>query len=400
MSVIFISRMESFYETHNYLLQHVNSPVRRGLMDEIDWNDRLIGIKGSRGAGKTTFLLSYAKEFYGADNKECLYINMNHFFFTEKTLVDFAGEFQTRGGKTLLIDQVFKYPNWSKELRYCYDHFTDLRIVFTGSSVMQLGESNPDLWGKVSPYYLRGFSYREYLNLMSDNQFPVYSLDEIVQNHVEIAKDICSQTKPRAYFQDYLQHGFYPFFLEKRNFSENLLKTMNMTLEVDVLLLKQIEQNYLSKLRKLLYLLSLNLPCSPNVSRLSQAVHTSRATVMNYIKYLREARMIILLYDKGGEHSKKPAKIYMYNSNLIYVINQMREDELAVYETFFCNQLLKDNTVNTCEKSARFLINENYTFQIMTEPNPKISSDVYHVVEKLETGEGNQIPLWLFGFLY
>jgi predicted AAA+ superfamily ATPase len=173
-----------------------------------------------------------------------------------------------------------------------------------------------------------------------------------------------------------------------------------MTLEVDVLMLKQIEQNYLSKLRKLLYLLSLNLPCSPNVSRLSKAIHTSRATVMNYIKYLKEARMISLLYETGEEQSKKPSKVYMYNTNLIKVMHQIRVDELAIYETFFCNQLLKDNRVNTCEKNARFLINGNHSFQIMTEPNPKISSDAYQVVEKIETGEENMIPLWLFGFLY
>jgi len=391
--------MESFYETHKYLLQHLNSPVRRGLMDEIDRTARLIGIKGSRGVGKTTFLLSYANEFFGPDNRECLYINMNHFLFTNRTLADFADEFQARGGKVLLIDQVFKYPNWSKELLYCYDNYTDLRIVFTGSSVMELS-GNPDLSGKVTPYFLRGFSFREYLNLMSGHHFPAYLLEEITQNHQSIAKEICAKIKPRAFFQDYLHHGFYPFFLEKRNFSENLLKTMNMTLEVDVLLLRQIEHNYLSKLRKLLYLISLDIPCSPNVSRLSKAVHASRATVMNYIKYLKEARLISLLYEKEEEYSKKPAKIYMYNTNLMYVINQMHIEEPAVFETFFCNQLLKDNQVNTSEKNAQFLINNTYSFQITAEPNPKISSGTYQVVEKLETGEDDMIPLWLFGFLY
>ncbi|MDR0843698.1 MAG: AAA family ATPase, partial [Tannerella sp.] len=199
--------MESFYRIHKYLLSHLYSPVRRGLMDEINWDDRLIGIKGSRGVGKTTFLLSYANEFFGADNKECLYINLNHFFFTERTLIDFATEFRAQGGKVLLIDQVFKYPNWSKELRYCYDHFTDLRIVFTGSSVMRLREENPDLSGKVKPYYLRGFSFREYLNLMTGNAFPAYSFEDVINNHVPIAKEICAVTKPRAYFQDYLHHG-------------------------------------------------------------------------------------------------------------------------------------------------------------------------------------------------
>jgi predicted AAA+ superfamily ATPase len=392
--------MDSFYQTHQYLLQHVHSPVRRGLMDEINWNERLIGIKGSRGVGKTTFLLSYAKEFFGTDNRECLYINMNHFLFTDRTLIDFAGEFRARGGKVLLIDQVFKYPNWSEELSYCYDNYKDLRIVFTGSSVMRLNEENPDLYGKVAPYLLRGFSFREYLNLATDNHFPSYRFNELIENHEAIAQDICAKTKPRAYFQDYLNHGFYPFFLEKRNFSENLLKTMNMTLEVDVMYIRQIEQRYLPKLRKLLYLMSLNLPCSPNVSQLSKAIETSRATVMNYIHYLREARLISLLYDTGEDCSKKPSKVYMYNSNLIYAVNQARTDELAVYETFFCNQLLKDNTVNTGEKNVQFIINGSYPFQITTDRNVKDASEIFYAVEKLETGNERQIPLWLFGFLY
>ena len=176
-------------------------------MDEINWEDRLIGIKGSRGVGKTTFLLDYAREYFGADNKECLYINLNHFYFTERTLVDFAAEFRAKGGKVLLIDQVFKYSNWSRELRYCYDNFEDLKIVFSGSSVMRLKEENTDLSGKVVSYNLRGFSFREFLNLMSGNQFPAYTFDEVVENHQEIAKRICSVVRPMAYFQDYLHLG-------------------------------------------------------------------------------------------------------------------------------------------------------------------------------------------------
>ena len=296
--------MEAFFKTHKYLIEHLYSPVRRGLMDEINWDDRLIGIKGSRGVGKTTFLLSYAREFFGADNKKCLYINLNHFYFTERTLIDFAAEFRAKGGKVLLIDQVFKYPDWSKELRYCFDNFEDLKIIFTGSSVMRLKEENPDLSGKVVSYNLRGFSFREFFNLQAGHQFPCFTFEEIRTNHREIAKAICAEGKPMAYFQDYMHHGFYPFFLEKRNFSENLLKTMNMMLEVDVLYIQQIEQSYLPKLRKLLYLLAIHAPCTPNVSQLSKDIETSRATVMNYIKYLSDARLVNIFYPEGESFPK------------------------------------------------------------------------------------------------
>lgn len=392
--------MDAFFKTHKYLVEHLYAPVRRGLMDEIDWNDRLIGIKGSRGVGKTTFLLDYARERFGADNKECLYVNLNHFYFTERTLVDFAAEFRAKGGKVLLIDQVFKYSDWSRELRYCYDHFEDLRIVFSGSSVMRLKEENPDLSGKVVSYNLRGFSFREYLNLMSGHHFPAYALDEVLERHREIARQICAEVRPMAYFQDYLHHGFYPFFLEKRNFSENLLKTMNMMLEVDVLYIKQIEQSYLPKLRKLLYILATSAPCSPNVSQLSKDIATSRATVMNYIKYLADARLMNMLYPLGESFPKKPAKVYMYNSNLMYPIRPMEVNAQAVRESFFYNQLLKDNKVSDGGRNAHFLVNGRYPFRVEENTRARSNPDLYYAVDKTEVGDGNMIPLWLFGFLY
>ena len=231
--------MEAFYRTHSYLVEHTHAPIRRNLMDEIDWNNRLIGIKGTRGVGKTTFLLQYAKEKFGND-RSCLYINMNNFYFTQYSLVKFADEFIKKGGKVLLIDQVFKYPNWSKDLRECYERYPELKIVFTGSSVMRLKEENPDLCNIVKLYYLRGLSFREFLNQQTGSHFRAYTLDEILKHHEQIARTILREVRPLNYLQSYLHHGFYPFFMEKRNFSENLLKTMNMMIEVDILLIKQI----------------------------------------------------------------------------------------------------------------------------------------------------------------
>lgn len=394
--------MESFFRTHRYLVEHLQPSVRRELMDEINWNDRLIGIKGSRGVGKTTFLLDYAREYYGAENEKCLYVNLNHFYFTERTLFDFASEFYRRGGKVLLIDQVFKYPNWSKELKYCYDQLPQLRIVFSGSSVMRLKEENPDLAGKVVSYHLRGFSFREYLNLMTGNNFPSYKLVDILNNHQTIAAKVYELVEPMDYFQDYLHHGFYPFFRERRNFSENLLKTMNMTLEVDVLYIKQIEQRYLPKLRKLLYLLAVSAPCSPNVSQLSKEIEISRATVMNYIKYLADARLVNMLYPMGEQFPKKPSKIYMYNSNLMYPICPVEEvNPNVVRESFFFNQLQKDNQVNAGVRGTQFLVNKKYNFKV--EDSRKLRSvqdSICYAVDNLRIGSENLIPLWLFGFLY
>ena len=392
--------METFYRTHSYLVEHTNAPVRRDLMDEIDWNDRLIGIKGTRGVGKTTSLLQYAKEKFGTDHS-CLFINMSNFYFSKYTLVEFAAEFVKRGGKVLLIDQVFKYPEWSHDLRACYEMFPTLKIIFTGSSVMRLKEENPELSGIVKVYYLRGFSFREYLNLQSGNCFRAYTLQEILENHEQIAKTILRNVKPLDYFQDYLHHGFYPFFLEKRNFSENLLKTMNMMIEVDILLIKQIELKYLSKIKKLLYLLAVDGPVAPNVSQLATEIQTSRATVMNYIKYLADARLINMVYPKGEEFPKKPSKLMMHNTNLMYSIYPVKVEEQDVLDTFFMNTLYKDHKLYKGDKGTSFMVDNGLHFRICAEGCKfKNNPNVYYALHKLELGHGNMIPLWLFGFLY
>ena len=394
--------MDAFFRTHTYLVEHTNAPVRRSLMDEIDWSHRLIGIKGTRGVGKTTFLLQYAKENFAADDTRCLYVNMNNLYFQGRGFADFAGEFSRRGGKVLLIDQVFKHPDWSHELRRCYDRYPGLKIVFTGSSVMRLKDENPELGGIVKSYNLRGFSFREYLNLQTGNNFPAYSLDDILNNHEHIVKRILPMASPARHFQNYLHHGFYPFFLEHRNFSENLLKNMNMTTEVDILLIKQIELKYLTRIKKLFYMLSVDGPKAPNISNLAKEIDTSRATVMNYIKYLADARLINIIYPQGQTFPKKPAKVMMHNSNLMYAIYPIKAEKQAVMETFFVNTMSKDHKVNEAGKDECYIIDGKRKFRVCDADNTKIryNDDTTYVRYNTEVGKGNQLPLWLLGFLY
>lgn len=396
--------MEAFFRTHAYLVEHTNAPVRRGLMDEINWNDRLIGIKGTRGVGKTTFLLQYAKENFRCDDRQCLYINMNNFYFQGRGIADFAGEFYRTGGRVLLIDQVFKQPNWSSELRKCYDLYPALKIVFTGSSVMRLKEENPELNQIVKSYNLRGFSFREFINLMTGNDFKPYTLSEIINNHDRIIKQVLPKVSPNRYFQDYLHHGFYPFFQEHRNYSENLLKTMNMMTEVDILLIKQIELKYLTKIKKLFYQLALDGPKAPNVSQLANYIETSRATVMNYIKYLADARLINMIYPVGQVFPKKPSKVMMHNTNLMYAIYPIKVERQNVMETFFVNSLWKDHKVNQSTHDNFYTIDETMRMKVcdaQSTAKTRNTSDVIYADYNTEVGAGyRHIPLWLFGFLY
>ena len=394
--------MDAFFRTHSYLVEHTNAPVRRCLMDEIEWNDKLIGIKGTRGVGKTTFLLQYAKERYSSTDKQCLYVNMNNFYFQSRGIADFAGEFYRNGGKVLLIDQVFKQPDWSRELRRCYDNYPNLQIVFTGSSVMRLKEENPELNSIVKSYNLRGFSFREFLNLQTGLQLKPYSLEEILNNHEEITNQILSKVSPTKYFLDYLHHGFYPFFLEHRNFSENLLKTMNMMTEVDILLIKQIELKYLTKIKKLFYLLALEGTKAPNISNLAKEINTSRATVMNYIKNLTDARLINLVYPVGQEFPKKPSKVMLQNPNLMYAIYPIQVEQQQLMETFFVNTMQETCVINEGSKQGTYIVNQKYKVKVCDAENNKIrfSNDTIYAKYNTEVGKGNQVPLWLMGFLY
>ena len=396
--------MEAFFRTHRYLVEHVNAPVRRTLMDEIDWTDRMIGIKGTRGVGKTTFLLQYAKQHFDVQDKQCLYINMNNFYFQGHGISEFAGEFYHHGGRVLLIDQVFKQPDWCNELRKCYDLYPNLKIVFTGSSVMRLKEENPELNGIVKSYNLRGFSFREFINLLTGNDFRAYTLEEILTDHERIARLILPKVSPNRYFQDYIHHGFYPFFQEQRNYSENLLKTMNMMTEVDILLIKQIELKYLTKIKKLFYQIAEDgSKKSPNVSKLTHDIETSRATVMNYIKYLTDARLLNLIYPVGENFPKKPAKVMLHNSNLLYAIYPIQVEKQEAMETFFVNSLWKDHKVNTGGRDCHFIVDGNLKFKITDAQalgKQRIQPDVYYTRYNTEVGKGKLIPLWLLGFLY
>ncbi len=369
-------------------------------MDVVDWNHRLIGIKGTRGIGKTNFLLAFAKEHYGYD-RACLYVNLNNLYFTQNSIISFADEFRKTGGKTLLLDQVFKYPDWSKELKYCYDHFKDLQIVFSGSTVMRLREENPHLRGIVHSYKLEGFSFREFLELKTGISFEEYTLDYILNHHIEIAKEIVDKVRPLAYFKEYLQYGYYPFFLDNQNYNESLMKSINFTLEIDISFLRQIELKYLPRLRKLLFSLAQSVPFQPNVSKLSSDINTSRATVMNYLYYLRQARLIKLLYAGEEDMQKKPSMVYLHNSNLVYALKMGSISENVLHKTFFYNQLGCFHDI-TASEIGDFLVDDKNHFFVCHKKYVVASENKNCIIAKdmIEIGSKGVIPLWLFGFLY
>lgn len=408
--------MESFFQSHAFLVEHADFPIRRTLMDTIDWNCRMIGIRGSRGVGRTSFLLQFAKENFSVSSRRCLYINLNSFYFQAKGIVEFAGRFVEQGGLVLLIDQAFKLPNWREQLFECYNRYPHLRIVYTTSAVEGTEDDSSPLAAISKSYVLHGFTFRDFVNLQTRLNLKTYTLDEILTSHEYIVKDIVQHVRPWIYFKDYLHHGYYPFFLENHNFTEALLKAMNMMIEVDLLFIKQIEINYLARLKKLLYLLAINSNTAPNVSRMAEEIGTSRATVMNYLKYLEEARLINLVYrpvgvgdpdeDLGDSSlpalpaTRKPGAVLMHDTNLLYSVYTPSIEEQTIMETFFANALWRHHSVNVGRRAGYYLVDQQHEICVCDKSHRvKQASDVSYAKYNFELGRGKEIPLWLFGFV-
>lgn len=392
--------MQSLVNIHNTLQEQFKQTIRRELLDEINWDEGIIGIKGFRGVGKTTFLIDIVKEKF-LNDKTCLYVNLNNFYFTKRKIVSFADEFYKTGGKTLILDQIHKYPDWAPELRTCYSNFPELKIIFSASPVLRVLEGNNELKDIAKIYHLEGLSFREYLNHQSALNFRRYTLQEILSNHTRIAQEIVQEVKPLAYFNDYLKDGYYPYFLDNKSFyNETLLKHINLALEIDVTYLNQIDLQYLPKLRKLLQIIASQAPFSPNVSKISADVQTSRATIMNYLRYMKNARIINMLFSNGNEDEiKKPDLVYLHNTNLMYAIDDGNINNKILRQTFFYNQVGYKHQIKSSGK-ADFKVNDQFQFSVGGKYTVPAEDGYFAAADMIEVGKGNVIPLWLFGFLY
>ena len=391
--------MESLRNTYDILLKERVSTIRRGLLDTIDTRARLIAIKGSRGVGKTNFLLDFAREYHAGD-PDCLYVNINNLFFATEGLFHFAERFHKLGGKTLLLDQAHKYPGWDKELREVYDAFPDLQVVFTISSILRV-KSNRYLQGVVTMYNLGGLSFREFLELETGEKFPVFSFREIVERHEEIAAEVVRKVRPLAHFDNYLRYGFYPIYLEEKSHIDYLLKNINLTLEFDIPYNNQIELKYLTKLKQLLYAVAKGNG-NINISRLSGEVGVSRATILNYLHYMKNARLLTLLFDRESddENGLKPNLVYMHNPNLLCAVCLDDVDGMMVRKTFFVSQLCPVAKLHYSE-GEDFLVDGTYDVSVRGEGDRgRIKGGTVVMGDMVERGRKNVVPLWLAGFVY
>ncbi|MEI7695580.1 MAG: AAA family ATPase [Chlorobium sp.] len=404
--------MENFFNEQHRLIASV-STVKRYLYSRIDWNERCIGILGARGTGKTTLMLQHVRERYGNSDR-ALYISVDSPYFQAHNLFEFAREFYQFGGELLLVDEIHKYPDWAIDIKAIYDSFPKRKVIFSGSSLLQISKQKADLSRRAIIFNLHGLSFREYLNFTENKEYPVCSLEEILAGHRQIAETLCSEITVRKLFRDYQQIGYYPFFLESPGtYLFRLREVINHILEVDLPMVNRIEARQISKLKKLLYLLATSVPFTPNISKLAEATDISRPRLYEYLENLQDARLLNLVRSQGRGYEvlTRPDKIYLENSNLMYAISE-NVNTGTLRELFFVNQLRNASTLhpglveNTIELSAKgdFIVKSEYTFEVGGKGKGfnQISGveKSFVVADDIETGFQNKIPLWLFGFLY
>lgn len=389
--------MEQLMDLYRQMLRHVDTTFVRFMHESVEWSARMIGIVGPRGVGKTTMLLQHIKQ--NLPEEKTLFVNADDLYFEEHRLFDLAKEFYQDGGKHLFIDEVHKYPDWSKELKMMYDYMPDFQIVFTGSSILDIYRGQADLSRRALTYYLPGLSFREYLQLGHSLSLPSYSLDDILAHKV----DFPSGERPLALFHEYLKHGYYPFFKEP-GYEMRLRSVVLQTVENDIPTYSHMTAASTKKIRQLLYVIAQSVPMKPNYSKIGQMIDLNRNQVADYMYYLERAGIIAQLRpDTGGIRMLgKTEKVYLDNTNLAYALTDTKPDIGNLRETFFLSQMKVNQEVLSSDKSD-FRIG-GYTFEVGEKGKQQKQirgiENAFVVKDDIEWGHGNVIPLWQIGMNY
>lgn len=400
--------MKQLFSAFYRKLEDTDMSFERYLKNQINWKNRLIAITGARGTGKTTLLLQHIKEQHGTNPENVLFVSLDNIYFTSNKLYSLADDFYSLGGQELYLDEVHKYPTWAQEIKNIYDDFPKLKIVFTGSSMLQIFKADGDLSRRVRHYQLFGLSFREFLiyERILKNTQQSFSLEDILENHVSIAQKLNKEVTILPAFQKYLKYGYYPYYQEDiAGYGERVLHTFNTVIESDLPNVESIDFYSINRIKKLFYILSEMVPFTPNISQLSQMVDVTRVSLMNYLQLLEKSHSVLLLKQKatGMRQMVKPEKIYLQNTNYSYALSAENPEIGNLRETFFFNQLQQKHKVTYTEHTD-FCIDGKYYFEIggknkSTKQIKKIKNS-FLALDAITVGFRGEIPLWLFGFLY
>jgi predicted AAA+ superfamily ATPase len=396
--------LNKFVELSERAIEFTDVDFVRSQISYLQQPERLIGIKGSRGVGKTTLLLQFAKLHLSNNRK--IYISLDNPYFAKNNLLEFVDEFVKNGGEYLLLDEVHHYTDWSLALKTIYDNYKNLKVIYTGSSLLHLTKGRADLSRRTMLYTMHGLSLREYINLVEKKNFQPVSLNDILTNHLELSKSIISEVKPIQHYNEYIQTGYYPFFLEnKQTYLFKLVETVNQIIETDLPYVTKISYANINKLKQLLQIISESVPFKPNLEKISSQIEISKNTLKDYLYYLEEAMLIAMLKSdrKVNSNLAKPEKVYLNHPNLMFCLANENSNQGNIRECFFLNQLQSLCTINYSEVGD-FLVNKKFIFEIggKNKTYKQIANieNSFIAADDIEFGHKNTIPLWLFGFLY
>lgn len=397
--------MEELYLFQEQLVRAIKILFRRDFIDEIEWNDRLIGLVGARGVGKTTIMLQYLKEKTQIKS-DSLYITADNLAAPIESIFSLAEMFVKKGGKRLYIDEIHKYPQWALELKNIYDLLPELNVVFSGSSMLKILGGETDLSRRAVIYTVPGLSFREYLQITLSAEFPKFSLDQIFNDHEAIAGKLLDSFKPLQYFSKYLKLGYYPFFIESETtYGIKLNNTLNYILENEISGILRSDTKTIQKFKRLLHIIAASVPFQPNIKKLAESLDLNRNTLLTYLNLLNATEIIHSIYSSGSFYGKlsKPDKILLYHPNLAYCLNSDTPNQGSIRESFVVNQLKLKHKVELSSR-ADFFIDEKFTIEVGGKGKSKRQitgiPDSFVVADDLDVGYQSTIPLWLFGFLY
>ena len=385
-------------------ISRVSTEFKRYLYHDIQQSgSRLISVAGARGTGKTTLLLQLGKE---EKSEEVLYVALDDLFFTHQNLYETASMFSSYGGRFLLLDEVHKYPGWSRELKLIYDDFPDLNVVFTSSSILDIQKGESDLSRRALRMQLPELSFREYLQFYEGISLPVLSLDDILHKHAEIVTELAKYLKPLKYLQEYIQTGSYPYYEGSREeYYQKLMNTINLIMDIDIQSIESVDYQHIAKMKKLLYIIASHVPFTPNISKLSEKTGLTRNSLVMSLQMMEKAELIHTLTFQGRSVStlSKPDKIWLHNTNLYYAISGNRPEAGSLRETFMLQHLTVGHEVQLPLRGD-FLVGNHYTLEVggKSKTRAQILDIPYSYVIKdgIEKGAWNVVPMWLFGFLY
>lgn len=397
--------MEELFSYQNKMLQSITNDWKRAAFTKIDWNQRLFGIKGLRGVGKTTIMLQYLK-FYSEQNN-ALYVSADNPWFYNNNLYELIVEFEKNRGKLLLIDEIHKYPKWSSELKAGYDTHPNMRFIFSASSAFDIMKAEADLSRRATITLLPGLSFREFLEFRHGATFPPLSLNDLFENAVTISKEINEKIRPLPLFNEYIKNGYFPFLRDETaaTTTEKLSSIVNAVLESDLAYVQDYSPSNIQKIKKLLGVIAGTAPFSPNISKIANKLNVGRTTVYNYLKHLEDAHILNLIHKTGRGISvlQKPDKIYFENTNLALALNHQAEAG-ALRETFIVNQIRNAGYNIHLAKQGDFLVNDDITVEVggknKTFKQIAKVDNAYLVKDNMEYAVQNTIPLWMFGMLY